>query len=141
MKTPTTHRSITVLAAFVSLATIVAFSLSLSSGAADAPAKGAERLMQIGAPTSPRVVPADGSGAASHTGCGECKAVPTKRTNESLKGAQVLTQRGVPATFVSTHGCDGCSTTVGVSGHGKAKVQTVTHGCTMPMLASASCCK
>jgi|GEM_PF-3482290 len=30
---------------------------------------------------------------------------------------------------------------VGVTGFGKAKTQTVTHGCTRQMLASVSCCK
>lgn len=141
MKTPAPHRSITAFAAFASFATIIAFSLSLSSGAADTSAKGAERLMQIGSPTSQRAVSADKLASAIHAGCSECNTVATKRTPEPIKGAQVLAGQGVPATFVSTHGCDACTTTIGVSGHGKAKAQTVTHGCSRPMLASATCCK
>ena len=44
-------------------------------------------------------------------------------------------------TRVSTDGCDGCSTSLGVRGFGKSKTQTVTHGCTKPMLTSVLCCK
>ncbi|MBL9207385.1 MAG: hypothetical protein JNN01_20055 [Opitutaceae bacterium] len=141
MKTPTTYRSISVLAGFVGIATAIAFSLSLSSGAADAPTKGAERLMQIGAPTLPRTVSKAHVTPTSHAACGDCRTVTAQRTPEPIKGAQALTGRGVPATFVSSHGCGGCTTTIGVSGHGKAKTQTVTHGCSRPMLASANCCE
>lgn len=141
MKTPSTHRSIPVLAAFVSIATAIAFSLSISSGAADSPAKGAERLMQIGASTSPRAAFGTQTTLASHVGCGECKTVASKVTPEPVKGAQALTSRGAPIAVGTTHGCDGCTTTLGVTGHGKAKAQTVTHACSRPMLASASCCK
>ena len=67
--------------------------------------------------------------------------VTTESDYDSAKGGELLIARGKPTPLVSTHGCDGCSTSVGVKGFGKSKTQTVTHGCTKQMLASVSCCK
>lgn len=141
MKTPSTPRSISLLAAFVGIATTLAFSLSFSSGAADSSAKGAERLMGIGAAASPRAVSGTSATLTAHPGCGDCQTVASRGTWDPVKGAQALTGRGAPVMAVAAHGCSGCSTTIGVTGPGKDKSQTVTHACSRPMLASANCCR
>lgn len=141
MKAPVTLRPIALLVASLSVATGLTLGMSLSSGAADAPTKGAERLMQFGTASAAREAFATRPASASHSNCGSCTSVTTARPLDTAKGAEVLLARGKPTTLVSSHGCDGCSTTIGVTGFGKSKTQTVTHGCTMPMLASVSCCK
>ena len=141
MKAPVTVRPIVLLVASLSVTMGLTLGMSLSSGAADAPGKGAERLMQFGAPSPVREASAARPASDTHSNCGSCTTVTTARASDTAKGGEVLLARGKPTTLVSTHGCDGCSTSVGVKGFGKSKTQTVTHGCTKQMLASVSCCK
>lgn len=141
MKVPISLRPIALFVASLSIAMGLTLGMSLSSGAADAPRKGAERLMQIGTPSPVREASTARPASDTHSNCGSCMTVTTARASDTAKGGEVLLARGKPTTLVSTHGCDGCSTTIGVTGFGKSKTQTVTHGCTMPMLASVSCCK
>lgn len=141
MKAPVSQRPIALLVASLSLAMGLTLGMSLSSGAADLPRKGAERLMQLGAPSPVREASATRPASGSHSNCGSCTTVTTARASETAKGGEVLQAGGKPTTLVSTHGCDGCSTSIGVTGFGKSRTQTVTHGCTKQTLASVSCCK
>ena len=141
MKAPVTLRPIALLVASLSVAMGLTLGMSLPSGAADAPRKGAERLMQLGAPSPVRESSATRPASAAHSNCGSCTTVTTARATHTAKGGEVLVARGKPTKLVSTHGCDGCSTSIGVTGFGKSKTQTVTHGCTKQLLASVSCCK
>lgn len=141
MKALVTVRPIALLVASLSVAMGLTLGMSLSSGAADLPRKGAERLMQLGAPSPVREASATRPASGSHSNCGSCTTVTTARASDTAKGGGVLLARGKPTTLVSTHGCDGCSTSIGVTGFGKSKTQTATHGCTKQMLASVSCCK
>ena len=141
MKAPVTLRPIALLVASLSVAMGLTLGMSLSSGAADAPRKGAERLTQFGTSSPVREAAATRPASASHSNCGSCTTVTTPRASDTAKGGEVLLARGKPTTLVSTHGCDGCSTSIGVTGFGKSKTQSVTHGCTKAMLASARCCK
>ena len=141
MKAPVTLRPIALVVASLSVAMGLTLGMSLSSGAADAPGKGAERLMQFGAPSPVREASATRPAADTHSNCGSCLTVTTSRASDTAKGGEVLLTRGKPITLVSAHGCDGCSTSIGVKGFGKFKTQTATHGCTKQMLASVSCCK
>lgn len=141
MNTPVTLRRLALVAASLSIAMGLTLGMSLRSGAADASSKGAERLLQIGAPSPVREASVSRLPSSFHSNCGSCTTVTKARVSEAAKGAEILAARGKPTTVVSVHGCDGCSTSVGVAGFGKARTQTVTHDCTKQMLASASCCK
>lgn len=141
MKTTITQRPIALLVATLSVAMGLTLGMSLSSGAADAPRKGAERLMQLGAPSPFRAASSARPASAIHSNCGSCTITTTAQVSDAAKGAEVLVSRGRPTWLTSKHGCDGCSTSVGVTGLGKSKAQTVTHGCTKQTLASVSCCK
>lgn len=141
MNTPHTLRPIAFLAASLSVALGLTLGMSLSTGAADAPKKGAERLGSFGVPLVSHEASANRSGSALHSNCGSCTTVTTVRPKDTAKGGEVLVARGKPTTLVSSHGCGGCSTTLGISGFGKAKAQTVTHGCTQQTLASVRCCQ
>lgn len=141
MKAPVSVRPIALLVASLSVAMGMTLAMSLSSRAADAPSKGAERLMQFGTPLPVSDASAIRPASGSHSNCGSCTIVTTARASDTAKGGEVLLARGKPTTLVSTHGCDGCSTSIGVAGFGKSKTQTVTHGCTKQLLAAVSCCK
>lgn len=141
MKSIITLRPVALLIASLSVAMGLTLGMSLRTGAADAPAKGAERLMQLGAPSPVREASPSRIASPFHPDCGSCTTVTETRVSTTAKGAEVLAARGKPTTRISGHGCDGCSTRVGVTGFGKASTRTTTHGCSQPMLASATCCK
>lgn len=141
MKVPISLRPIALFVASLSIAMGLTLGMSLRSGAADVPTKGAERLMRFGAQSPVREATATSPAPASHSSCGSCTSVMTLRVSETAKGGEVLVARGKPSKLVSQHGCNGCSTSIGVSGVGKAKTQTATHACTKQTPASVSCCK
>lgn len=141
MNASVTPRPIALLVASLSVAMGLTFGMSLSSGAADPPRKGAERLMQFGAPSPVREASTTRPASDLHSNCGPCTTVTTARASDTAKGGEVLLAGGKPTKLVSTHGCDGCSTSVGVTGFGKSKTQTVTHSCTKQLLASTRCCR
>jgi len=141
MKAPMTLRPIAFLIASLSVALGLTLGMSVSSGAADAPRKGAEQLMQFGAPPPIRETSVTRPASASHSNCDSCVTVTTARASKDSKGGEVLVSRGIPTQLVSRHGCNGCSTSVGAAGFGKSKTQTVTHGCAKQLVSSAVCCK
>lgn len=141
MNTPVTPRPLALLAATLVIAAGMTFGISFSTGAADAPAKGAQRLMQLGAPAPARESSMARPTSAAHSKCGSCTTVTSARAVDSAKGGETLAAGGKPMKLASAHGCDGCSTTVGVKGTGKAQTRTVTHGCSMPSMASVRCCQ
>lgn len=137
MKTPLTSRSIALFAASLSAVVGLTLAMSLSSGAADAPRKGAERL----GPTLTREVAARPPASTIHDNCDSCTTTTRARFSDTAKGAETLQAGGRPITRVATHGCGGCSTTFGVKGHGKLMTSTVTHACAKASMASANCCR
>lgn len=140
MKTLNPQRSVALLIAALSTAATLAFGLGLSSQAADTSAKGAERLTRLSAPVLAPTTPARPK-APMHANCDSCTTVTSKRPVVGAKGAVSLTGRGPAMEMVSAHGCDGCSTALGVVGHGKAKKQVVNHECSKATLASVNCCR
>lgn len=66
--------------------------------------------------------------------CAKCKDEATRRVDWSARGANK------PTILVSKHLCEGCGTTISVSGHGKAKQDLVTHKCTSCGAESLACC-
>lgn len=115
--------------------------MSLRSGAAETPTEGAERLMRFGAPSPVREPATTRIASSFHPSCGSCTTVTREWIPDTAKRAEILAARGKPTTLVSGHGCDDCSTSIGVAGFGKSKTRTVMHGCTKQMMASTSCCK
>lgn len=125
----------------VSTAAVVALiaGLTLPSRAAE-PMKGAERLMLLGA-AKPAVAGVAGNlDRVSHSACPACQTIRSTKPRAGAKGAEVLFAGGNPTVGSSIHGCNACSSTIDVAGHGKAKTTQVSHSCTMKGSASASCC-
>ncbi len=143
MKRLVTPNPIALLVATLAVAMGMTLGMSPSSGAADAPAKGAERLMKSAIPSAARQASVPRPVSSLHPECGPCMTVTTVRASETAKGGEVLLAHGKPTRLVSTHGCDGCSTSIGVTGFGKAKTRTVTHNCTMQaqVPSLSSCCR
>src|SRR5258708_7687838 len=113
-----------------SFALAVAFGawLPLQSQAADQ-IKGAQKLLQ---PSQARPLSA-GKATETAMACPKCKDVAVEKVN--VEKGHIRT-----VTAVVNHLCPGCSTTIGVKGVGKAKVDVATHSCAMDGKA-ASCCK
>ncbi len=66
--------------------------------------------------------------------CPKCKNVTISYVEPTFKAME-------PQNKVKTqHTCPGCSTTITVEGHGKAKKDVVKHVCQMCGSKSASCC-
>jgi hypothetical protein len=57
------------------------------------------------------------------TACPKCKTVVHNRIKSTAKGG------GSAVEKIALHGCPGCGAKVEVTGHGKAKVDKVTHVC------------
>jgi len=139
MNTNLHRRPSTVLAFTLSAASGLAMLLSALAGAGEPALKGAERLTALSSPQVVRSSAARSPGLKA-SDCGDCRTVVVARARTSAKGGEVLSASGVPTTPVAVHGCGGCATTLGASGHGKGKVQVPLHACSSAAAASA-CCK
>lgn len=65
--------------------------------------------------------------------CSKCKTIASTAT-ETQKGRVKIT---IPT---QRHECEGCSTSLAVTGHGKAKKEVLRHSCTVLGENLANCC-
>lgn len=94
--------------------------------------KGATKLIELsGAGVTPQTEPA----RAVMMDCAKCKDEVTQKVDRSARGANK------PLVTVAKHLCESCATTIGVTGHGKAKRNVVNHSCGSCGGATASCCE
>lgn len=92
---------------------------------------GATKLLQPnGSLVTPKVAP-DTSQPMS---CPKCQDKVFKTKDYSARGANK------PYVTFVRHLCDGCSDTITVTGHGKAKQDVVTHKCTSCGAEDSACC-
>ena len=97
----------------------LAFTLA-NGDAADTAKGGGKRLAELG--TVAKIAEVE-SGDVVITACPKCKTVVQNRVKSTAKGGARATER------VALHACPGCGAKIDVSGHGKAKVDKVTHTC------------
>ncbi len=72
--------------------------------------------------------------------CPKCKDVWVTYVDTNAKGGQVLTAGGQATRTVARHLCPGCQAEFKVTGHGKAKTETVVHVCQKCGSKDAFCC-
>ena len=72
--------------------------------------------------------------------CAKCKTVYVTRVKQGVKGAQLLMAGGQPKELIGTHACNGCNSTIEVTGHGKGKEAVLKHSCKACGDDSAFCC-
>jgi hypothetical protein len=78
--------------------------------------------------------------APAKMACPKCKDALVTVPAQNVKGAQLLAASGVATQTISRHLCNGCETTLSVTGTGKAKQTVATHSCTGCGAEVASCC-
>ncbi|HEX7859362.1 MAG TPA: hypothetical protein VF773_03485 [Verrucomicrobiae bacterium] len=97
---------------------------------ADTAKGGGKKLIEL---TTPAQVAEVEKGDVAVTACPKCKTVVHTRVKATAKGG------GIGKEAVATHGCPGCGAKVDVSGHGKAKVDKITHTCSHCGSSEAFC--
>lgn len=97
--------------------------------------KGATRQMRMG-----RSAPVPEESTFKPMSCDKCKDVVVERRLTNVKGATLLMSGSPPTEKVAQHQCEGCSTTLEVVGHGKAKTQVAKHTCTSCGSENEGCC-
>lgn len=118
---------------------IIVTGLGFLTTGAVAQEKGAERLMKLNRPPAAAMrQPAESKTVPMS--CPKCQDVVKQVPDRSAKGGQILMAGGRPTKPVVQHLCEGCSTTLSVVGHGKAKQQVAEHTCTSCGADSKSCC-
>jgi hypothetical protein len=111
--------------------TIAAVMLAFSpSFGADTAKGGGKKLIEL---TTPSQIAAVEKGDVVVTSCPKCKTVTQTRVKATAKGG------GLGKEAVATHGCPGCGAQVEVTGHGKAKVDKITHVCSHCGSSEAFC--
>jgi len=93
--------------------------LSPSFGA-DTAKGGGKKLIEL---TTPSQIAEVEKGDVIVTACPKCKTVVQTAVKSTAKGG------GVGKEAIATHACPGCGAKVEVTGHGKAKVDKITHVC------------
>ena len=91
-----------------------------------AQAKGGQRLLDL---SSRQTAPKLEARSVVLMSCSKCKDFSVTQANTEAKGAQALVAGGSPTKIVASHLCKDCQTTIGVTGHGKAKQDVNTHKC------------
>lgn len=115
----------------LSVATALALLSSLtSSTAADTAKGGGKKLIELNSPAQIAQVE---KGDVVVTACPKCKTVLHTRVKATAKGG------GTGLESVASHGCPGCGAKVEVAGHGKAKVDKITHTCSHCGSSEAFC--
>jgi ribosomal protein L44E len=71
--------------------------------------------------------------------CTKCKTVWVSRVKQGTKGAQILMANGQPTEMIGTHACQGCNSTLTVTGHTKGDTVELKHTCTACGDDSAFC--
>ena len=118
----------TLIKAFAGAAAmILAFSPSFG---ADTAKGGGKKLIEL---TTPAQIAAVEKGDLVVTTCPRCKTVVQTRVKATAKGG------GIGKEEVALHACPGCSAKVDVTGHGKAKVDKITHVCSHCGSSEAFC--
>lgn len=103
------------------------------------PMKGGEHLMMLGI-TSKEEAEALKPDDSMAMVCTKCKTVWVTRVKQGVKGAQLLMERGQPTELIGTHACNGCNSTITVTGHAKGDITELKHSCKMCGDDSAFCC-
>ena len=97
---------------------------------ADTAKGGGKKLIEL---TTPDQVAQVEKGDVVVTACPKCKTVVQTRVKATAKGG------GLGKEAVASHGCPGCGAKVDVTGHGKAKVDKISHTCTHCGSSDAFC--
>jgi len=111
------------LTSILAIAAVAMITMPLRSSAYDGAKGGAQQLTV--APIVSTAVVADAA-----MSCPKCKDKAISYNASGKASVQDI-------RTVSVHACGGCSSTIGTTGVGKAKVATAEHACT---LEKASCC-
>jgi hypothetical protein len=103
------------------------------------PMKGGEHQLMLGVKTKQEVdaLKTDDSVAMV---CAKCKTVWVTRVKQGAKGAQLLMEGGQPKELIGTHACQGCKSTITVTGHAKGDITELKHSCKACGDDSAFCC-
>ena len=91
---------------------------------------GGKKLTEL---TSPDQVAQIQKGDFIVTACPKCRTVVQTRVKATAKGATIGKEN------VAIHVCPGCGAKVDLSGHGKAKVDKITHTCSHCGSSEAFC--
>lgn len=95
------------------------------------PAKGAELLMKLG---QPKATSGEQLVGPKPMSCPKCKSEWTSHPDYSARGVIK------PTVWVETHLCEGCETTITVTGVGKGKHSVAIHKCTTCGAPNEGCC-
>src|SRR5678816_4922986 len=104
------------------LITCAAFALAFAINAAESmkPMKGAEHLVMVNEIKSTQDLNALKTGDSIAMVCAKCKTVWVTRVKQGVKGAQLLMANGKTTELIGTHACNGCNSTITVTGHAKS---------------------
>src|SRR5215213_9049445 len=97
---------------------------------ADTAKGGGKKLIEL---TTPSQIAEIEKGDVIVTACPKCKTVTETRVKATAKGG------GIGKEAIATHACPGCGAQVEVTGHGKAKVDKITHVCSHCGSSEAFC--
>ncbi|HEX7860841.1 MAG TPA: hypothetical protein VF773_10970 [Verrucomicrobiae bacterium] len=109
---------------------VAVLTLALTVSAADTAKGGGKKLTELNTPAQVTEVE---KGDLVVTACPKCKTVVHTRVKTTAKGG------GLGKEKVATHGCPGCGAQVDLTGHGKAKVDKITHTCSHCGSSEAFC--
>ena len=104
------------------------------------PMKGGEHMLMLNGIETKQDVDALKTHDSLAMVCAKCKTVWVTRVKQGVKGGQLLNEHGQPTEIIGTHGCNGCNSTLTVTGHAKGDIVELKHSCKVCGDDSAFCC-
>lgn len=136
----TTFKLLHGLALVAAVTALLSVGLTVRAEVPMKPMKGAEHLLMLQGVESKQQVDALKTGDSAAMVCAKCKTVWVTRVKQGVKGAQLLNEHGQPTEIIGTHACQGCGSTVKVTGHAKGDITELKHSCGKCGDDSAFCC-